>query len=474
MDTPHAPELHPASIPTGTQLAYWRVVGWHGRGTHGTVYKAVSTLDAKAAPVAIKLAVTPEDPRFEREVSLLSALHHPHVPALHAHGLWRQGPRNYPYIVMQWVEGAPLYEWAAARRVSSRQAMRVLAQVARALEATHAARCIHRNVKGDNILVREDGHAFLMDFGAGQHVGAPRPAWEPLLPGTGVYRSPEAWSFWFEFVDEPSSQYPAEPEDDLFALGVIAYRLVTGQYPPSTDPTKSASYVWYAPSPGPRDPLALNFRVDPQLNALILRMLCVRPRDRGTARELATLLEQEAEHAGPRADLPLFEEVREAPPIAPSPWNWRPRHALASVLLLFALGALWAIHEPTEEEPEAPTVAAADSQVMDSRDGGTTELADEVLTAPVRKEELARVLPMITLDLPQKPLPGQRRPDGSGKCRRGKQEFAINGGCWIRAVDVQPPCTDDEYQWGDGCYYPAYNTPREPTSNPPKSHPPPP
>lgn len=71
---------------------------------------------------------------------------------------------------MEWVEGESLHEWAAWRNPTSRQVAGVLAQVSRALEATHAVEGLHRDVKGDNVLVRlADSRVFLMDFGAGDY-----------------------------------------------------------------------------------------------------------------------------------------------------------------------------------------------------------------------------------------------------------------------------------------------------------------
>jgi hypothetical protein len=88
MDTP-ALEPNPTALPTGTQVGAWRITGTRGRGTYGTVYSAVSLEHGHSGPVALKLAVYPADPRFEREAELLSRIRHPSVPRLLDSGLWR-------------------------------------------------------------------------------------------------------------------------------------------------------------------------------------------------------------------------------------------------------------------------------------------------------------------------------------------------------------------------------------------------
>jgi serine/threonine protein kinase len=264
--------------------------------------------------VALKVAVNPGDRRFDREATLLSRIQDAHVPALRDHGQWACADRSFPYLAMQWVEGVPLYEWSEERNPTSRQVLRLLAQAARALAATHEARGVHRDVKGDNLLVRADGQAFLTDFGSSIHAGAAPLTWEPLPPGTPTYRSPEAWRFGIS-AHERGAHYDSKPADDLFALGVTAYRLVTDEYPPPTDPGQIESLIWYVDNPDmhPTPPRVLNPRVDRQLSTLILRMLSLRPEARTTARELAKVLERRAQQAGPDADLPLF------------PWETLPR-----------------------------------------------------------------------------------------------------------------------------------------------------
>jgi len=497
------PQLHPSNLPIGAQVGAWRVVSWRGRGTYGAVYRASEIGREVAGPVALKMAVHPKDPRFTREVALLSRIRHPNVPELRAHGQWQDTERVHPYLVMQWIEGMSLYEWAAVHNPTSRQMMRLLAQVTRALEATHQAEGVHRDVKGDNVLVRADGHAFLVDFGSSTHAGASVLTFEPLPPGTPTYRSPEAWQYSQKQGHEAHAHYAARPSDDVFALGVTAYRLVTDEYPTPTDPGLKESRLWYAGKGSPRPPLVLNARVYPRLSALILRMLSLRPEDRGMARELAEQLENSAKHAGPQADQPLFAwETLERSAwsredaAAASDLGHRPRyrdmavvHAaqkrdaaelstgeratqpwmLAAAAALIALGLYGVVGQWIHER--WPVVAQAGEEDAGTPDGGVAELAQEALSAHVRKDPLSRGRAIISVDVPPKPVDGQRRTDSRGQCTR-RGEVPINGGCWFRFDEnVVPPCVTGQYEWLGRCYQPSYVTPRSPTSTPPPETP---
>jgi hypothetical protein len=137
----------PRALPLGTRIGPWRVVGFGDRGVFGIVYWAVRVGHEADGPVALKVAVYPRDPRFEREAWLLRNVRHPSVPRLLDAGQLRHASGFlHPYLVMEWVQGETLYAWAARRNPSSYQVMRLLAQGAWALHATHAIGAVHRDV----------------------------------------------------------------------------------------------------------------------------------------------------------------------------------------------------------------------------------------------------------------------------------------------------------------------------------------
>ena len=448
-----AMDMRLISLPRGTQVGAWRVLGFRGRGMYGTVYAAERADGERTGPAALKLAIYPADARFEREAELLARIRHPSVPRLMDAGLWRApSGGSHPFVVMECVEGAPLYTWAERSNPSSRQVLALLAQAAGALQATHEVSSVHRDVKGDNMLVRaSDGRLFLTDFGTGYFAGAARLTPMPMLPGTPAYRSPEMWHYLQRAGPDASAPLMARPSDDVFALGVTAYRLVTGAYPPSTDPDTLEGQCWLPGGGGVTPPRQLNPRVDAQLNALILRMLSPRPEERGTAGELAEAMERGVAHAGPSADTPLFERVgtiRRGKARSWLPW-------LAAAM---ALG-LW---------PEKPGRLRARATFTTDQGGSNTE-GDEVSlgeSAMNSSDAQAKAhQDAIAQELPKHPHPGQLRPNAKGQCR--KNLVAINGGCW-RRLNLEP----DEchgpgvYLHQGGCYFPIPASQPQPTSEP--------
>jgi predicted Ser/Thr protein kinase len=472
------------------------VVGFAGLGSYGTTYQVERVGREHEGPSALKLALHPGDKRFEREAWLLSRTQSPFVPRLQDQGVWIHASGHYPYVVMEWIDGVPLYEWAARRNPSQRQVLGQVAQVARALADAHAAGGLHRDVKGGNVLVRwEDGQAFLMDFGAGDYRGAETLTSKLLPPGTPAYRSPEAWAFLNAFLRHPTVHYPASTCDDLFALGVMAYRLVTDQYPPSTDPEEPGSEVWREGGSGPRPPSALNPRVGPELDALILRLLAVAPEERfrGKAQKAAEAAERAREALEPEADTLLFSwdsssgVGRRSPEAVRLAAEWdaaaRERSARrgAQGQSRATKGAGWARRSGAARARRVGGAVAAvlllallvvvlprrahDLRWNAGAEGVGVAVGDSPLPASNRtrapKNQEARA-PAVGQLLPEKPLPGQRKPP----CDKNGQ-VELQGGCWYR-VNAKPPCAEDAYAWQGACYVPATASRQQrPAADPP-------
>ncbi|HEX8697560.1 MAG TPA: serine/threonine-protein kinase [Myxococcaceae bacterium] len=422
---------------------------WQGQGSYGAVYQAERAGWRRSEPGALKVSLSAWNWRMKREVELLSRLSHPSIPRL----LDRGGPQppaggEYPFFVMEWVKGVGLYAWAEQHAPTGEQLCRVLAQVARALEAVHAAGAVHRDVKGDNILVRlPDRLPVLVDFGSCHFSGAERLTWQSLPPVTLDYLSPQAGLFHLRSLHQPDSYYPPSPADDLYALGVTAYRLVMGQYPPPWVARRDEQGTWRMTNPDVRPLLESNPQVEPPLREVIARLLSEAPEARGTAAQVAEALEARAGGAE--------RPERSKPPARAR--AWKPWLALAAAGACAAL--LWHAKpvlvppSPSSHVPDAGTAAVGD----------TSPAKPRASTPPdTEKKPLA-----------QEPRPEQLRPDKKGQCP-DRQQVPINGGCWL---DVSPvvgaqACANSGYVLLQGkCFAPALAPPRkpQPTSSPAKA-----
>ena len=482
MDRPSAPALHPAMLPPGTRVGPWRVEGWAGRGVYGAVYRAVWVGAETAAPVALKVALLPGDPRLVREGELLSRMSHLHVPRLVGQGEW-QAPdgTRYPFIAMEWVDGVPLYDWARLHPVSCHQVRLWLIQLARALAALHAQGGLHRDVKGANVLVRRaERCAVLTDLGMGTYAGATTLTPPHFYPGTPAYQAPEVWLFERQFRGEPTARYQAGPADDLYALGVTACRLLTGEYPKLTEPTQDEQGTWQVGAVHPPAALLRDSRVEPGLRAGVLRLLSVHPEQRGTASELAEALEQapgyavaECTHLGFGQDEPVEArasgrqeasapfEVRESGRFRfrASAKRWFP---LAAAGLLLALWAVWSA--PGRNSEERSMVQAATSK-QGSRDAGTAGLGETSVSMSVEPAPRDSTPEGLTEDTLPEPLPGQTRPDAKGRCPH-KGQVVLNNGCWATTTVAREGCAELDGQMFKGtCYVPFIPRGRRPNSS---------
>jgi len=183
-----------------------------GAGGMGEVWKARDTRLDRI--VAIKFSQAAFSDRFQREARAVAALNHPNIATL-----YDVGP---DYLVMEYVEGAPVGPGGGMRRI-----LDLAAQIADGLAAAHAAGLAHRDLKPDNILVTRAGQVKILDFGLARQTGIPAQDEATLTvtqPGTVLgtigYMSPEQ-----------VRGAEAGHRSDIFSFGVILHELVTGERP---------------------------------------------------------------------------------------------------------------------------------------------------------------------------------------------------------------------------------------------------
>lgn len=172
-----------------------------------------------------------EDPahveRFLMEEWIARRIDSPHV--VKAYRAERR--RRYLYSVTEYIEGCTLAQWQRDNPAPELEAVRtIVEQVARGLRAFHRLEMVHQDVRPENVMIDDTGHATLIDFGSVRVVGIAesRPEQDGDLLGTAAYTAPEC------FLGEP-----ATPRSDQFSLAVMAYRLLTGALPYGTQVAKT-------------------------------------------------------------------------------------------------------------------------------------------------------------------------------------------------------------------------------------------
>ncbi|MFL5355951.1 serine/threonine protein kinase, partial [Archangium sp.] len=291
-------------VPPGIVVGGYRVARKLGAGGFGKVYLAWRD----GRPYALKFIHLQRVPEWGwRELFLLQRHQFPNVVRLVSHVKWPEEAPEYLVLVMEYVKGRTLHTWAEEENPSARDVAHLVLKLARALEPVHERSVLHRDLKDDNVLVRDaDGQPVLVDFGAGTMPGAPRATREALAPADLHYRSPESVAFFLRESRQPNETYDYTPADELYAVGVLLYELLTDTYPiDDAQPLMLAQILSHQPLP----PHEMNERVPRELSAVCMRLLEKQPGARlASAGELCAALEAllEAAQGDVAWDVPLF------------------------------------------------------------------------------------------------------------------------------------------------------------------------
>jgi predicted Ser/Thr protein kinase len=296
----------PVEVAPGTDVRGFVPVGTLGAGGFGTVYRG----QRQGQPYALKFLRHREVGHWAgRELASLMKVAHPSVVKLEGFGYWPEQTREFVVVFMEYVEGRRLDEWAQEENPCALQVGRALLSLGQALAALHREGVVHRDVKEANILVRaRDGQPVLVDFGAagGEGLGT-RVTRGRLPPGTPCYRSPEAWRWLREHAGVPGARYEAGPGDDLYALGVVLYWLLTGALPAEGESeAEQALLTLERVAPAPHE---VNARVPEKLSALCMRLLAKQPQERfgASAEAFCQAMEEALSGAGEEWSQPLCE-----------------------------------------------------------------------------------------------------------------------------------------------------------------------
>jgi serine/threonine protein kinase len=245
------------------EISGYRLLRQLGRGGMATVYLAVQESVDREVALKVMSPALLADPnfgeRFLREAKIAAKLHHRHVVGIHDVG--RSG--DHHYIAMEYLAGGPvLLKDGNPRPVAF--ALRVIREIAIALDYAHKKGFVHRDVKPDNILLRDDGSSALTDFGIARALDpAARMTQTGAVVGTPHYMSPEQ-----------ARGRSIDGRSDLYGLGIVLYEMLVGRVPYQAEDSLAVG-IMHISEPVPLLPESLA-----HLQPLISRMLAKQPEDR--------------------------------------------------------------------------------------------------------------------------------------------------------------------------------------------------
>ena len=258
------------TFEAGTRFGPYEVLSPLGAGGMGEVYRARDMRLGREVAIKVLPAVLSSDgervKRFEKEARAASALNHPNVVTIYDVG---QSDSRF-YIAMELVSGKTLRELLAAGALPVRKQLSIASQAAEGLAKAHAAGIVHRDLKPENLMVTEDGHVKLLDFGLAKlmdldtpeeqktHAPTASVGTEPgIVMGTVGYMSPEQ-----------AAALPLDFRSDQFSFGSVLYEMATGKQPfrRASIPQTLAAIIQEEPEPigslSPTTPAPLRWLVE--------------------------------------------------------------------------------------------------------------------------------------------------------------------------------------------------------------------
>ena len=193
------------------------------RGGMATVYRGTDLRLGRTVALKVLGGVLVNDPdfvdRFTQEARATAALTHPNVVAVHDQGI----SEGFPFLVMEFVQGRTIREiMAQSGPFTSAHALEIISSVLAGLTSAHDAGFVHRDIKPENVLITNDGHIKVTDFGLARVI-SDTPVSDStgaVLLGTMAYLSPEQ-----------VQQHAVDQRSDVYSCGILLYEMVTGLVP---------------------------------------------------------------------------------------------------------------------------------------------------------------------------------------------------------------------------------------------------
>ena len=206
----------------------YRILREIAQGGMATVYEALDQRLSRHVAVKIMHTMLAQGPhrvqfeeRFRREARSAAAIANPHIVQVYDTGV----DRGLDYLVMEYVHGISLRRDMARQGVYPlKETLRIVGEILDGLASAHRAGVIHRDIKPENILINDRGHVEITDFGLARAAAQATLSSTGMLMGTAAYLAPET-----------IENNEASPQSDLYAVGIIAYEMLTGTVPFASD-----------------------------------------------------------------------------------------------------------------------------------------------------------------------------------------------------------------------------------------------
>ena len=270
--SPQSAPPQSAPLPAALTLQFvgpYRLLRELGRGGMGIVYLAMRDDGTFRKNVALKVLLREQISqefvlRFKQERQVVAALDHPNIARILDGG---DAPDGMPYYVMEYIEGLPLDQYCDQQRLSITGRIKIFQQVCMAVHYLHQNLIVHRDLKPSNILVSAEGVVKLLDFGIAKMMGTASATSQELTtaqerPMTPTYASPEQ-------IQGATLQKTS----DIYSLGVILYRLLTGRNPYQNLDDKIAKLASREDPPLPSHNIREDLRATPESTAQLRRAM---------------------------------------------------------------------------------------------------------------------------------------------------------------------------------------------------------
>lgn len=259
-----------------SQLANrYEIISCIGQGGMADVYKARDTILNRMVAIKVLRPKLANDPmtlvRFQREASAASRLSHPNVVDIYDVGEYE----GLHYIVMEYVRGRTLKQLISQRgALGQDEAVNIMKQLTGAVAQAHQHHIIHRDIKPQNILIKDDGTVKITDFGIAVAADSVQLTLNNAVMGSAHYLAPET-----------AQGKDPNPQVDIYSLGIVFYELLTGDVPfHGKTPTEIAIKHLRNPMPFPRD---FNASISQFVENIVLKATAKNPEERyKTAEEM--------------------------------------------------------------------------------------------------------------------------------------------------------------------------------------------